>query len=159
LLPAVLALLIVSCSSEGMAPKVKVGDLAPKSQNRVLAPGVAQQQVSTLDSKAHLYDWRIADLVTAGRPFLVVFGTPQHCTMCVDQLRRVAVMQEKYGDRFAFVHVDGYKDTAVWVEWGIQGEPWTYVVDAKGRVRSVLPGQTELGLLEQEIERVLKEIG
>jgi hypothetical protein len=79
--------------------------------------------------------------------------------MCVDQLSRVAMVEEKYGERFAFVHVDGYKDNAVWVEWGIKGEPWTFVVDGRGRVRQVFAGQTEVALLEDQVRALLKEVG
>lgn len=149
------AALLAACSGGGMSPKVRAGDAAPRSENKVLAASGEQRSVSTMDTRVRLYRWRIADLVREGRPFLVVFGTPQHCTMCVDQLTRVAYMEEKYGERFAFVHVDGYKDSAVWVQWGIKGEPWTFLVDAKGRVRSVFPGQTELPLLEREILQLL----
>lgn len=148
--------LLAGCGSDGMTPKVGVGDAVPKSLNKTVAPGADQRAVSTMDRRAQLYRWRIADLVEQGRPFLVVFGTPQHCSMCVDQLTRIAYMEEKYGDRFAFVHVDGYKDSAVWVQWGVKGEPWTFLVDATGRVRSIFPGQTELPLLDQEIQRLMK---
>jgi hypothetical protein len=148
--------LLAGCGGGGLQAKVKVGDAVPKSLNKVLAPGGDQRAVSTMDRKARLYRWRIADLVEQGRPFLVVFGTPQHCTMCVDQLTRVAYMEEKYGERFAFVHVDGYRDSAVWVQWGVKGEPWTFLVDARGRVRSIFPGQTELPLLEREIVQLMK---
>jgi hypothetical protein len=152
------ALVLVSCKGEGgLRAKVGVGDLAPKSENRVVLRDDDWHQVSTMDTKVRLYRWRIADLIEQHKPFLVVFGTPQHCTMCVDQLTRVAVMEEKYGERFAFVHVDGYKDNAVWVEWGVKGEPWTFLVDGKGVVRKVFPGQTELSLIEEEIESILKE--
>jgi hypothetical protein len=148
----------VSCKGEGgLQAKVKAGDLAPKSENRVVLRDDDWHQVSTMDTKVRLYRWRIADLIEQHKPFLVVFGTPQHCTMCVDQLTRVAVLEEKYGERFAFVHVDGYKDSAVWLEWGVKGEPWTFLVDAKGVVRRVFPGQTEIALIEGEIENLLKE--
>jgi hypothetical protein len=151
-------LVLASCKGEGSpTSKVKVGDPAPKSENRVVLRDDDWHHVSTMDTKVRLYRWRIADLIERHKPFLVVFGTPQHCTICVDQLSRVAVMEEKYGERFAFVHVDGYKDNAVWVEWGVKGEPWTFLVDGKGVVRKVFPGQTELSLLEDEIERMLKE--
>jgi len=155
-LAASLVLLLAACGGGGMSPKVRVGDAVPKSLNKTVTPGVDQRAVSTMDRQARLYRWRIADLVEQGRPFLVVFGTPQHCSMCVDQLTRIAYMEEKYGDRFAFVHVDGYKDSAVWVQWGVKGEPWTFLVDATGRVRSIFPGQTELPLLDQEIQRLMK---
>ena len=137
--------------------KVGVGDDAPSSRNRTVVDSADWHQVSTMDTRVDLYRWKIADLLDEGRPFLVVFGTPQHCTMCVDQIVRVQIMQEKHGDRFAFIHVDGYKDNPVWVEWGVTGEPWTFMVDARGKVRKVFPGQTEIGLLEDEMQRLLKD--
>ena len=137
--------------------KVGVGDGVPPSRNRTVDNPADWHQVSTMDTKVDLYRWVIADLLDAHKPFLVVFGTPQHCTMCVDQIVRVQIMQEKHGDRFAFIHVDGYKDNPVWVEWGVTGEPWTFMVDARGKVRKVFPGQTEIGLLEDEMHRLLKD--
>ncbi len=139
-----------------LGTRVGVGDVAPPSRNRTVASPADWYQVSTMDTKVDLYRWVIADLLQAGRPFLVVFGTPQHCTMCVDQIVRVQIMQEKHGDRFAFIHVDGYRDNPVWVEWGVTGEPWTFMVDARGKVSRVFPGQTEIGLLEDEMHRLLE---
>ena len=139
-----------------LAAKVEVGDDAPRSRNLTVADPADWHHVSTMDTKVDLYRWGIADLLDDGRPFLVVFGTPQHCTMCVDQIVRVQIMQEKHGDRFAFIHVDGYKDNAVWVEWGVTGEPWTFMVDAQGKVSEVFPGQTEIGLLEDAMQRLLE---
>jgi hypothetical protein len=150
-------LALAACAERGMSPKLKVGDRVPKSNNQVVANENDWSKVSTMDTKARLYRWKIADLVRQGKPFLVVFGTPQHCSMCVDQLTRVAAMEEKYGERFAFIHVDGYKDSAVWVQWGVKGEPWTFFVDAKGVVRQVFPGQTELPLLEAHIKKLMSE--
>lgn len=150
--------LVTSCESgRGFGPKVKVGDQVPKSQNRVASSENNWSEVSTMDTKVRLYRWKIADLVEQGKPFLVVFGTPQHCSMCVDQLSRVAAMEEKYGERFAFIHVDGYKDSLVWSQWGVQGEPWTFLVDAKGVARHVFPGQTEIPMIEEHVETLLRE--
>lgn len=152
---------LAGCGEEpghgALRAKVGVGDEAPRSRNRTVADPAEWHRVSTMDTKVYLYRWEIADLIERGRPFLVVFGTPQHCTMCVDQIVRVQIMQEKHGDRFAFIHVDGYKDNAVWVEWGVTGEPWTFLVGADGKVSKVLPGQTEIGLLEDEMHRLLKD--
>lgn len=157
LLLLVVGFSLISCSeqSNGIGAKLKIGDDAPRSANRTVENQDNWYEVSTMDTKAPLYKWNIAELIEQGKPFLVVFGTPQHCTMCVDQIVRVAVMEEKFGDRFAFLHVDGYKDNNVWVEWGIKGEPWTYFVDTQGKITSIFPGQTELGLLEFEIEKLL----
>ncbi len=152
-------LILSACDAEKRVfrPEVWVGDSVPRSQNRTVSDVNDWYKVSSLETKVPLYRWQIADLLKKGKPFLVVFGTPQHCTMCVDQIVRVAVMEEKYGDRFAFIHVDGYKDNAVWVEWGIKGEPWTYIVDGNGKVRKVFPGQTELALLEHEVLQLIEK--
>ena len=155
------AALLAGCGEEAgrgvLHAKVGVGDQVPRSRNRIVADSADWHRVSSMDTRVDLYRWEIADLLDRGKPFLVVFGTPQHCTMCVDQIVRIQIMQEKYGDRFAFVHVDGYKDNAVWVEWGVTGEPWTFMVDGRGRVSKVFPGQTELALLEEEMQRLLKD--
>ena len=151
------AALLSSCSEHGVPKKLKVGDEVPRSANRVLAPGQDWRTVTTMDTRVKLYRWRIADMIEQHKPFIVVFGTPQHCTICVDQLSRVALVEEKYGERFAFIHVDGYKDSPIWVDWGIKGEPWTFVVDRRGRVRQVFPGQTETSLLEDQVRGFLAE--
>ena len=154
-LTALLSLSSCSEQSTGIGAKLKIGDEAPKSANLTVEDQNNWYEVSTMDTKVPLYKWTIANLIEAGKPFMVVFGTPQHCTMCVDQIVRVAVMEEKYGEKFAFLHVDGYKDNDIWVEWGVKGEPWTYFVDAAGKIASIFPGQTELGLLELEIEKLI----
>ncbi len=158
ILLALLSLLVACSENSSIQAKLKVGDKAPLSDNLTVVDQNQWYEISTMDTKVPLYKWNIANLIKQGKPFLAVFGTPQHCTMCVDQIKRVAVMEEKYGDQFAFLHIDGYKDNPVWVEWGVKGEPWTFVVDSNGDVSSILPGQTEIGLLVQEIEKVIGSI-
>lgn len=150
------SLLLFSCS-DSYRPTIGKGDTVPASNNRLVEAGGNWRDICSMDIPDRLHKWKISDLRSAGKPFLVVFGTPQHCTMCVDQLVRVATLQEKYGDRFAVLHVDGYRDNAVWVEWGIKGEPWTFIVDGKGVVREVFPGPTDVFLMENEIRKILKE--
>jgi thiol-disulfide isomerase/thioredoxin len=152
---ASMALMLSACSEHGVPKKLKVGDAVPASRNRILEPGADPRSVTTMDTRVRLYRWRIADMIEQKRPFMVVFGTPQHCTICVDQMARIAQVEEKYGERFAFIHVDGYKDNAIWVDWGVKGEPWTFVVDRRGRVRQVFSGQTEISLLEDQVKSLL----
>ncbi len=149
-----IVLLFVGCN-EGFRPRVAVGDRVPASENRLPATPEAWRDVCTMNTPDRLHTERIANLIQNGRPFMVVFGTPQHCTMCVDQLVRIATLKEKYQDRFAFVHVDGYMDNAIWVEWGVTGEPWTFIVDRTGVVSAVFPGPTDNAVMEAAIEKVL----
>ena len=61
------------------------------------------------------------------------------------------------GERFAFIQVEGYTVDAVWTAWGVKGEPWTFVVDTRAKVRRIFPGQTEPSLLEDQIKALLAE--
>jgi thioredoxin-like negative regulator of GroEL len=146
---------LVACS-DSFKPEVSVGEKVPASSNKLVEKDANWREVCSMDTPDNLHKWQISELRAKNKPFLVVFGTPQHCTMCVDQLIRVASLQEKYGDRFAFLHVDGYRDDAVWVEWGIKGEPWTYIVDEAGVVQNIFPGPTDAFLMEQAVDKVLK---
>jgi len=149
--------LLSACNDRGFKPKIAEGDEVPASEHRTAAEAGSREAVCSMDRPDKLHKWKISELRKANKPFLVVFGTPQHCTMCVDQLIRVASLQEKYGDRFAFLHIDEYKDDPVWVEWGVKGEPWTFIVDQKGIVRKVFPGPTDLSVMELVIDEIIKE--
>lgn len=158
LLATVILAVMVGCS-DAFEPEVASGDNVPASNNKLVPKTGTWRDVCSMDMPDQLHTHRISDLRLAQKPFLVVFGTPQHCTMCVDQLVRVASLQEKYGKSFAFLHVDGYRDNAVLVEWGIKGEPWTFIVDGKGAVRKVFPGPTDGVLMEQVIDEIIQEAG
>ena len=87
-------LLTTACSDvkKVFRPNIWVGDSVPASRNKTVDNVDDWYKVSSLETKVPLYNWQIAELMAQGKPFLVVFGTPQHCTMCVDQIVRVAVM-------------------------------------------------------------------
>ena len=86
------AILLTACGEQSgsFRPKIGVGDSAPHSENLTVENQDDWYKISSMDTKVPLYRWRISDLLQQGRPFLVVFGTPQHCTMCVDQIVRGA---------------------------------------------------------------------
>jgi len=152
----VLSLTVLVACSDSFKPEVSVGVKTPASNNKKIEKDSDWREVCSMDTPDHLHKWTLSELREKNMPYLVVFGTPQHCTMCVDQLIRVASLQEKYGDRFAFLHVDGYRDDAVWVEWGIKGEPWTYIVDGNGVVQNLFPGPTDPFLMENAIDKILE---
>ncbi|HHJ35474.1 MAG TPA: hypothetical protein ENJ87_06890 [Gammaproteobacteria bacterium] len=153
----VLLSILSGCDGKSFKLDLAEGDTVPVSINKIESDVDSWKEVCSMDIADHLHGHRISDLRAAGKPFLVVFGTPQHCTMCVDQLVRVTGLQEKYGERFAFIHSDGYRENSVWVDWGIKGEPWTFVVDGKGEVRKLFAGPTDDALMEAEIDKLLAE--
>jgi len=159
-LMVVTAVFVLSgCDGDSFKLDLARGGTVPSSVNQIESDVESWKEVCSMDIPDKLHRLRISDLRAASKPFLVVFGTPQHCTMCVDQLVRVSGLQEKYGDRFAFLHSDGYRENPIWVDWGIKGEPWTFIIDGNGKVRELFPGPTDIALMEAEIDKLLAEEG
>ncbi len=150
---------ITGCDGDHFKLELAKGGIVPSSINKIESEVESWKDICSMDIADDLHQHRISDLRAANKPFMVVFGTPQHCTMCVDQLVRVTGLQEKYGERFAFLHSDGYRENKVWVDWGIKGEPWTFFVDGTGKVVKVFPGPTDVALMEAEVDKLLAEEG
>ena len=74
------------------------------------------------------------------------------------------MLYEKYKDRAIFIHVEPYEldkalsgealvPIAIMGEWGLQTEPWIFVVDAEGKVAA----KFEAFVMVDEIETALQE--
>ncbi len=102
-----------------------------------------------------LHQFTIKQLVESHRPFVLVFGTPAHCTQCQNQLDTVKHYQETYKHAFEVVHIDQYKNGHVYTELGVAGDPWTFMVDGQGVIQGVFPGVTTWDNLEPVFDAML----
>jgi hypothetical protein len=71
------------------------------------------------------------------------------------QTQNVLKLKERYGDRMEFIHIDTYLDIDTTMQWGLETEPWTIVVDREGVVQARLEGMTGEKAIETEIRKVL----
>ncbi len=142
---------------------VAVGDRPPATSNRTLAtePDLARL---TSDPKPDpdLYRLTVDEAVASGRPTVVVFSTPAYCQsrICGPVLDEVKAVKATMGDTVHFIHIEVYKefDPLVLADematWGLQTEPWVYVLDAEGRVAERLEGSVTAAELEPLVRRV-----
>jgi hypothetical protein len=153
---------------------ITVGSLAPHTDNRVMGePGVA---LEAIDSRAaggepipdpELHATSIADAIKAGHPALVVFSTPVYCVsrFCGPVTDLVAELAAEYGDRADFIHVEIYRDfeagqvNQAALDWlqagdGELREPWTFLIDADGRIA----GSWDTVVTRGEIEPLLRAL-
>jgi hypothetical protein len=139
------------------------GTPAPRSHNLIASDVQDLSRIDTSDPPdPRLHQVRIADAIAQGRPQVIVFATPKFCTrrICGPVVDVVRTLLPAYGARVVFTHQEIWQDAAAQelfptvAEWGLQTEPWIFVVDGKGIVRAKFEGLTTV----QEIEAALKQI-
>jgi hypothetical protein len=144
-----------------------VGDRAIPSKTPTLAS--TGGDMSELTTARHpdraLYRTSVAQAMAAKRPFVVSFATPQYCQTrtcgpTVDVVSAVRKVQPAPSD-VDFIHVEIYQDNDPakgvnrWVkEWGLPTEPFTFVVDRTGVIRSKLEGAFSVDELKRAVAAV-----
>ncbi len=102
-----------------------------------------------------MYQYSFDEVVGKGKPVVLEFATPGHCTQCDKQLQLLKILLNEYEDRVIFLHMDQYYNPEAYTAFQVRGEPWTFVIDGEGIVRAVFPGRTLYQELQPAIERAL----
>jgi hypothetical protein len=143
----------------------EVGEKAIPSKNPVLGPGVDPKTVTTAEPPDRdLLRTTIAAAMAARRPFVVAFATPLYCQTrtCGPVVQVVqSVAKDWQAKGVDFIHVEIYKDndpakgTNRWVdEWKLRSEPFTFVVDKNGVIRSRFEGAFSAAELDKAVGKV-----
>jgi hypothetical protein len=141
------------------------GTAAPRSHNLIASDVQALRQLDTSDPPdPRLHQVRIADAIAQGKPQVIVFATPEFCTsrVCGPVVDVVRTLLPAYGDRVAFTHQEIWRDAGARevfptvAEWGLQTEPWIFVVDGKGIIRAKFEGLTTAWEIEAALKQILE---
>jgi hypothetical protein len=141
-----------------------VGSPAPRSRNLIARDVKNLRQIDTSPKPdPRLHEVRIADAIAAGKPQLIVFATPQFCTtrMCGPVVDIVRTLLPAYGKRVAFTHQEIWQDFAdkkvfpTVEEWRLITEPWIFVVDGQGVIRTKFEGLVTGSELEAALQQVV----
>jgi hypothetical protein len=105
-----------------------------------------------------------ADAIAQGKPQVIVFATPQFCSsrVCGPVVDIVRTLLPAYGERVVFTHQEIWQDVTAHeffptvAEWGLQTEPWIFVVDGKGIVRAKFEGLTTVREIEAALQQILE---
>jgi hypothetical protein len=144
-----------------------VGSKAPRSNTPTLT--TTHGRLAPLTTSTHpdraLYARSVAQELGAHRPFVVVFATPKFCTSrtcgpVVDVVSHVREQLARSG--VGFIHVEVYErnDPARgynrWLkEWGLQSEPWIFLVGRDGRIKAKFEGSVSAAELRSAVESQL----
>ena len=147
-------------------PKIPaVGDPAPKVHTPTfedVGPDVESIDTRVPPSSMHAED--LAD-VLGEKPVVLLFATPALCVsrVCGPVVDVAEQVKSEYGDEVAFIHMEVYEDNVPKPEnvrsqllaYGLQTEPWLFVIDADGKVSTRIEGAFSVAELERAVERAL----
>ncbi len=144
----------------------EVGTPAPASTSRTSADAPLEQITTDPEPEPSFYELSIAEAVTSGTPSVIVFATPAFCTtaICGPTMEVIKSVAPDFTD-VNFVHVEVYEniddpqgqlvEVDAVTEWGLQTEPWVFVIDADGTVAARFEGTVGAN----ELERALQSLG
>ncbi len=146
-----------------------IGSAAPRSVQPVLSDVSDIREIDTSEIPiAEMHDTTIADAVASGKPTVIVFATPAFCVtrVCGPSKQIADDLYQAYQDQANFIHVEPYDLVKarsgvgleplpfITEEWGLESEPWIFVVDSDG----IIAGKFEGVVSYEELEAVLVTI-
>jgi hypothetical protein len=140
-----------------------LGERVPPSDTPTSADAPIARISTDNDPTPRFYESSIAEAARAGEPFVVVFATPKFCASqtCGPMLDIVERAARGFED-ITFVHVEPYElppdDGLVPVdaarEWGLPNEPWTFLVNGRGRLAAKFEGAVSVAELRGALRRL-----
>jgi hypothetical protein len=146
----------------GEYPAPQVGQRAPV----VHTPTVGEvSDISQIDTRVPPDDMHSEDLakVLGKKPVVLLFATPALCQsrVCGPVTDEAEQVKQEFGDRVAFIHQEVYNNNSIqdgprpqMTAYGLQTEPWCFIIDRSGKVSSVLQGPFSVQELEAAVQKV-----
>ena len=140
------------------------GEAAPAAPTETLAS--AKGDIKSIDTRVPPDDMHDVDFeaVRGKKPVALLFATPQLCEsrVCGPVVDIALQLKAKYGDRMEFIHQEVFVDNkpdrglrAPLRTFGLQTEPWLFVVGRDGRVTARLEGSFGFRAFERAINSAL----
>jgi hypothetical protein len=153
------------------SPEPAVGDPAPASRQLIASDVTDIAEIdSSFEPRLHMHDITVADALALHKPIVLAFAAPAFCTSrtCGPVMDTIMdPLYAKYRDRATLIHIEplelkalregaGRVHVPAAQEWGIETEPWIFVVDGQGRVAGKFEGIIALDEVESVLTRVLE---
>lgn len=138
---------------------LKVGDEAPSLRTKTLADvnGDFSRITSYRYPDKRMYEYSLDDALKTGKPIVLEFATPGHCTVCDKQLQMLKAALDKYQGEVIFMHMDQYQNPEAFRAFKVIGDPWTYIIDPGREVRFKRAGRILYNEIDLEISTMLAE--
>jgi hypothetical protein len=149
---------------------VPVGGAVPLIKNLTLRDVASISEITSADSpEPGLYQLTVAEALGQSKPLVIAFASPAFCVsaMCGPVTQVVVEQFKAYGSQVNFIHIEPWnlevarnesrlEPSQAALEWGLQTEPWVFVIDAEGNVSSRFEGLVGASELAAAIAKVVK---
>lgn len=152
----VLSVLTGGCEQR-LSAGFAVGERAPSLSTKTLADaGGNFSKVTTYrQPDPRMYQYSVDKALSTGKPIVLEFATPGHCTNCDEQLQMLKAILDKYQDQMIFIHIDQYENPQAYKAYQVMGDPWTFIIDKNGIVHFERAGRMLYGELDEAIKQIL----
>lgn len=141
-----------------------VGDKAPPTSNRTTAGGTPLAELTSDPTPdPALYALTVDQAIASGKPTVVLFATPGYCQsrICTPVMDEVKAVARDWQGRVHVIHIEVYKTfdplvlTDEMAAWGLETEPWTFVLRGDGTVAARLEGNATRAEIEPILARLV----
>lgn len=156
-------------SEQGAGPAV--GEPVPASEQQVLRDVEALSEIdSAREPDPELHELTVREAIASGQPVVIGLTTPRFCQTryCGPvHTQTVVPIHAQYGDRVQVLHIEPY-DLAeadagrlvpipLMAEWGIDSEPWVFVLDREGRLVAKFEGVVTVDEIAAVLDPLLEQ--
>lgn len=129
------------------------------------------QITSSLQPDMDLYKISVSDAMNNGMPTIITFASPSFCrtSTCGPQIEIISSINERFGPRLNIIHIEVYEQSEMddegkyelkvsgfLEEWGLNSEPFTFMLDKDGIIVAKFEGFVTLSELEAKITEILE---
>ena len=138
-----------------------VGDKAPAVHTPTVAEVPDLGEIDTRNPHDTMHELDAADTI-GKRPTVLLFATPALCAsrVCGPVVDAAEQVKSEMGDDAAFVHMEVFRNNNPTEPvrpqldaFGLQTEPWLFVLDAKGKVSTRIEGAFSVDELRDAVEK------
>ena len=129
------------------------GQPAIASQTPTVSDHHGVDPICTRKPPCDMHQVTLASALKSGKPVAFLIGTPAFCQsrVCGPNLDELIAVEKDIGSRAVFIHAEVYKDDKAetiqrqdvgptFREWGLNSEPWLFLIDRKGTIASRFEG-------------------
>jgi hypothetical protein len=149
-------------------PPNAAGSKATSVQTPVAKTAHQLREVCTRQPPCTMHSIPLSDALRNGKPTVAVFSTPLLCQsrLCGPVTDEVLLVDEQLKARANFVHVEEFlpgpdlkpnasKLSPGFVAWGLQTEPWVFVIDKRGVIRARYQGPATAPMVAASLQPLL----